>query len=93
MENNKKTEQFKKEEDSFLHKLLEDVNSNKPYSEKKYLQEYNKMHKKNEHKKNCINKNCNSPNFFSNYSNSNNVYISGLGTSDYNCYYCPSPFN
>ena len=47
MENNKKTEQFKKEEDSFLNKLLEDINSDKPYSEKKYLQEYNKMHKKN----------------------------------------------
>ena len=93
----KEREQSKKEALSFLDKLFEDINSNKPYSEKKYLQEFDKMYKKNEQKKNCINKNCinkncNGSNFFSNNINSNNVYISDLGTSGYNSYCCTSPF-
>jgi hypothetical protein len=69
-------------------KILEDINSNRPYSEKKYLQEFNRMIERDIKKS----QNCNGKEFFTNYYSSNNVYISGINHTNYIGNSSPSPF-
>lgn len=62
--------------------LWKDINSKKPYSEKKYLQQMNNIPRR----KSCCDNNydnkrdnyyANAPNYYNNYYSSNNVYITG----------------
>jgi hypothetical protein len=76
----------------YMRKLLEDVNSDKPYSEKKYLREYWENKKKENYQNKCSENYASGHNFFSNYSSSNNVCITGLPHSNYYGYSTPSLF-
>lgn len=74
-------------------KILEDINSNKPYVEKKYLQEFNRIIEKDRKNNYCNNsQNCSGKEFFTNYYSSNNVYISGINHTNYIGNSSPSPF-
>ena len=74
-------------------KILDDINSNKPYSEKKYLKEFNKILEKEKKDNYCNNlQNCNGKDFFTNYYSSNNVIITGINHTNYVGNSSPSPF-
>jgi hypothetical protein len=74
-------------------KILDDINSNRPYSEKKYLQEFNRMIEKDKKNSYCYNsQNCCGKEFFTNYYSSNNVIISGINHTNYIGNSSPSPF-
>ena len=82
-----------------LNKILDDISSKKPYSEKIYLIEFNRMLEKERNSYcnyNCNDlQNCNGKEFFSNYYSSNNVIISGINHINHINYIgnsSPSPF-
>lgn len=81
-----------------IHKnILNDINSNKPYHEKIYLKEFNKIVEKDRINNYCYkltnsNYNSNGKEFFTNYYSSNNVIISGMNSTNYIGNSSPSPF-
>lgn len=70
----------KKKQIIFLNNVFEDLRSNKPESEKKYLQKILKIKEKSMCDNNYSE---HGNNFFTHYHSSNNVYISGLQNSNY----------
>ncbi len=89
MEQRKKQREINKE---FLRELFKDINSDKKYSEKKYLQEFDNMIKKNNCNKKCNMQNNYSQEFFTNQYSSNNVHISDAVYSNYYGHRTPSLF-
>lgn len=75
----------------FMKKLFEDIKSDKPYSEKKYLQQFDNTDKNNSNVK-CNYCNVNGQQFFTNHYGSNNVNISGIIHSNYYGHCTPSLF-
>lgn len=74
----------KEKQIKFLENVFEDLKSNKPDSEKKYLHKMLKLNEKLMSKQNCSNYDGQCGNeFFTNYHNSNGVCISGLVNSNY----------
>jgi len=84
--------QQKKQNLNFIKKIITDINSNKSYSEKKYLQQFNKIIENDKRINNCNNENNLGYDFFTNYHGSNNVHISGLSNSNYYGHCTPSLF-
>lgn len=77
----------------FLKELLKEINSDIPYSEKKYLQEFDNSLKKSNSKNKCGNNQCCYGNeFYTNQYGVNNVNISGIAYSNYVGYCTPSIF-
>lgn len=84
--------QIKKSTDN-QKRILDDINSNKPYIEKKYLKEFNRIIEKDRNNNYCSNlQNCDGIEFFNNYYSSNNVIISGINHTNYIGNSSPSPF-
>jgi hypothetical protein len=74
-------------------KILNDINSNKPYCEKIYLKEFDRIVKKDRINNYCYKlTNYNGKEFFTNYYSSNNVIISGMNPTNYIGNSTPSPF-
>ena len=61
---------------NWMEGLKKDIKSNKPYAEKKYLQEFNNMSIRDCYSDSNTN-NYNAPSYHSNYYSSNNVNITG----------------
>jgi hypothetical protein len=81
----------RKETSEFLKELIKDINSNKPYLEKKKLQEFDNIIKKDKNK--CIiNEQYSGCEFFNNQYGANNVIISDLNYSNYYGHRTPSFF-
>jgi hypothetical protein len=76
----------------FLKELIIDINSNEAYQNKKYLQEFDKIIKRNNLTKKCNNGNYCEPVFFTNQYGSNNVNISNVIHSNYYGHCTPSLF-
>ena len=78
----------------YQNKILDDINSNRPHSQKKYLKEFNKMLERERKRNNYYNhlQNCNGKEFFNNYYSPNNVIISGINHTNYIGNSSPSPF-
>lgn len=70
------TQQEIEEFNNWMEGLRKDIKSNKPYANKKYLQQFNNMSKRNYC---CDNNrdNCYAPSYHNNYYSCNNVYITG----------------
>lgn len=87
--------QVKKSTDNHK-RILEDINSTKPYSEKIYLQGFNKIIEQDKKINYCNNLNnsnySNGNQLFINYYSSNNVFISGINHTNYVGNSSPSPF-
>ena len=77
----------KEQEIKFYQGLVKDIHSTKSYSEKKYLQEFNKILENDKHNNKCTSKHneyhYNGCEFFNNHYGPNNVHISGLIYSNY----------
>ncbi len=72
--------------------LLKDINSDESYSNKKYLQKFNKMIKINVKNDMCE---CDEPKgyeFYTNYHNPNNVIITNISYTNNDCNSSHSPF-
>jgi len=77
----------------YQNRILNDINSNKPYSQKKYLKEFNRIIKKDRINNHCYNlQNSNGIEFFANYYLPNNYIISGINHTNYIGKCSPSPF-
>lgn len=66
--------------DVFFNGIFNDIKSDKPYSQQKYLQKFNKMYKdkdKTTHLNNIGTNNIYNPNYHQNCYGSNNVQITG----------------
>jgi len=77
----------------FIENLLKDINSDKPYSEKKFLQIFDNSNKENKSLNRCNGNKCGGgQEFFSNQYGSNNVNISNVIYSNYYGHCTPSLF-
>ncbi len=87
-------ERLKKIENNnkFIEGLINDIHSNKSYSEKKYLQQFKESIKKDNYNKKCNNNNSGGQEFYTNQYSSNNVQISGATYSNYYGHRTPSLF-